>query len=176
MIRKEFKVDIPKFKAELAPILDGFDFQEFMNMNKERIEKEFYLNGWWYYVVLKRFTNTRVEIVLSRTNSISKYERCKRPYPQCYESCYVYLTRETKIALKKDMKFGKNGKYYFTDYTNNILPRNYCVYCDTGIVSAFNKHLRRPKHVKNVKKYIEMLENVLNINTDVVKYIYSFLE
>jgi hypothetical protein len=79
MTRKEFKVDIPKFKAELAPILDGFDFQEFMNLNKERIEKEFYLNGWWYKVILKRFTNTRVEIVLSRTNSISKYERYKRP-------------------------------------------------------------------------------------------------
>ena len=117
-----------------------------------------------------------IEVVLARTNSINKFERCIRPYPLIYEDCYIYLTmeRNSRWIEKKDT-FGKNGQFHISGYGLQNLPINHCIYCKNNIYSSFKGHLARPKHTKNVLKFIDALENILKLNIDVVKYIHSFL-
>jgi len=167
-----------QFMNDILPILEELDFDEIRKAKPVDIEKHIYKNGLWYRLAICMIGGL-IEIVMSRTNNIaSKFDVIRRPYPIIYESCWVYLTKECSPRFYPPLAniFGENRKYYLTDYKLRDWKRNLCVYCDTSIYSSFKTHLLRPKHKQNVKKYIEMLENVLKLNGDVVKYIYSFLE
>ena len=167
-----------QFMNDILPILEEFNFAEIRNIFSGQIEKEVYNTGLWYRLVIGMIGGL-IEIVMSRTNNISsKFEVHKRPYPIIYESSWVYLTEDCspRFYPPPANKFGQNGKFYITDYKLRNWKRNVCVYCDTSIYSCFKSHLLRPKHKQNVKKYILTLENVLKLNSDVIKYIYSYLE
>ena len=170
-LKKQYIVDI-------LPIIEDINFNDIITMgDHSRIEKEFYKNGLWYRLVLKTLGGGFIEIYLQRTNSIHKFNQYVRPYPLIYESWYIYLTSQHNPRLNsiKNDTFGENGEYYVSGHKKRKLPINHCIYCNTSIFSSFSGHLVRPKHKKNVIKFLHLLEEILNVNSDVVKHIHSFI-
>jgi hypothetical protein len=163
---------------DILPILEDINYRDILKMgDHSRIDKELYNNGFWYILVLKTLGSGFIEIYIERTNSIHKFDRRVRPYPLIYEYWFIYLTRQRDPLLncfKKDT-FGENGKYYVSGQSKQKLPINHCIYCNTSIFSSFKEHLKRVKHKKNVTNFLRLLEETLNLNSDVVRHIHSFI-
>jgi hypothetical protein len=172
-----------QFMHDILPILEEYNFDNIRKNYSEKIVKVVYINTLWYRLQIGMIGKI-IEIVISRANNItSNFDIHKRTYPVIYESGWVYLLQDcsTKLFPKQNQRFGFDKKYYISGYEYKKMKPNFCIYCNTFIYSAFNTHLLRNKHIQNFKKYIEIVENVLQVrsvklNIDVIKYIFSFIE
>jgi|688.fasta_scaffold884145_1 hypothetical protein len=164
-----------QFMCDILPILDEINFDEIKNTYSDKIEKEICINGLCYWLVIGLFEEF-IEIGVFRNKSVS-LNFSINSFSNVFESSWVYLTYDCspKWYPSRNSRFGINGKYYMSDYKFKNIQNIFCIYCDSFICSSLKNHLLKSKHVQNVKKYIIMLENILQLNNDVIKYIYSFL-
>ena len=88
----------------------------------------------------------------------------------------IYLMSEycPYFTLKEECIFGDNGNYYLERYNFIKMPRNYCVYCEK-YRKCIKSHNKTKTHEASVAVFIDKLAVISNLNTEITRYIYSFI-